>query len=268
MLYSTISKARDIWYSSKECTINELINYIQGQNALRDAQLEAIKTYLFLKIACDNKPLYQLFCEGVFNAMDSNALANESISQHLREFLNENKAALALYEYSKQNADKALFDAISQGYKSLDYEGIFKQMFYGVSYTDYLFSLPMGAGKTYLMAAFIYLDLYFAKSEPRNKAFAHNFLILAPSGLKSSILPSLKNIQHFNPAWILPEPSASELKGLIKFEILNENKSASKSNKTKNPNVAKIAQYQPFSDTFGVVLLTNAEKVILDRIDK
>ena len=26
-------------------------------------------------------------------------------------------------------------------------------------YTDYLFSLPMGAGKTYLMSAFIYLDL-------------------------------------------------------------------------------------------------------------
>ena len=37
-------------------------------------------------------------------------------------------------------------------------------MFYNVSYADYLISLPMGAGKTYLMAAFIYLDLYFAQN--------------------------------------------------------------------------------------------------------
>ena len=66
----------------------------------------------------------------------------------------------------------------------------------------------------------------------------------------------------------MPEPSASEIKSLIKFEILNENKSDKRSNKTKNPNVAKIARYQPFSSMFGVVLLTNAEKVILKKIDK
>ena len=35
----------------------------------------------------------------------------------------------------------------------------------------------MGAGKTYLMAAFIYLDLYFANNEPDNPAFAHNFIV-------------------------------------------------------------------------------------------
>ena len=58
-----------------------------------------------------------------------------------------------------------------------------------MEYPDFLFSLPMGAGKTFLMAAIIYLDLYFALNEPDNKNFAHNFLILAPSGLKSSIIP-------------------------------------------------------------------------------
>lgn len=268
MFYRQITRARDIWYSSKDCKVNELINYMQTQNVLRDAQIEAIKTYLFLKIACDNKPLCQLFYDGAFNAFDIDTLDNEPISQHLRDFLKANKGALAFYEYAKNSANKSLLEFIQHNYATIDYRDIFIEMFYGVSYTDYLFSLPMGAGKTYLMAAFIYLDLYFAKNEPHNKTFAHNFLILAPSGLKSSILPSLKNIEHFNPAWILPEPSASEIKALIKFEILNENKSANKSNKTKNPNVAKIAQYQPFDDMFGVVLLTNAEKVILDRIDK
>lgn len=268
MFYHLINNASNAWYDSKACTINELIGYMRAQSALRDAQIDAIKTYLYLKIACDNKPLPQLFYEGAFNTLDTDALNNELISQPLRDFLTHNKAALALYEYAKQNADKSLLELIYKDYERLDYQGIFAKMFYDISYTDYLFSLPMGAGKTYLMAAFIYLDLYFAMNEPSNKAFAHNFLILAPSGLKSSILPSLRNIEHFNPSWILPEPSASEIKSLIKFEILNENKSDKKSNKTKNPNVAKIARYQPFSSMFGVVLLTNAEKVILDRIDK
>ena len=62
----------------------------------------------------------------------------------------------------------------------------------------------MEAGKTYLMAAFIYLDLYFALNEPENPNFAHNFLILIPSGLKTSIGPSLRTIEKFDPSWVIP----------------------------------------------------------------
>lgn len=124
----------------------------------------------------------------------------------------------------------------------------------------------MGAGKTYLMAAFIYLDLYFANNEPDNPAFAHNFIVFAPSGLKSSVVPSLRTIQKFDPAWVIPEPAASRLKRQISFEVLDQGKAASKSNKTKNPNVQKIANHQQLSDLFGLVAVTNAEKVILDRI--
>ena len=93
-----------------------------------------------------------------------------------------------------------------------------------------------------------------------------NFIIFAPSGLKSSVVPSLKTIQRFNPAWIIPEPAASDIKRIISFEVLDQNKTASKSNKTKNPNVQKIANHQPLSELFGLVAVTNAEKVILDRI--
>ena len=229
MFYPIITKTRDTWFSAKDCPIKELIAYMHNKNTLRDAQIEAIKTYLYLKIECQNKPLWQLFYEGHFNT-------------------------LSLFE-------------LYQHYKNINYEQIFKDLFYNISYTDYLFSLPMGAGKTYLMAAFMYLDLYFALNEPDNKAFAHNFLILAPSGLKSSIIPSLRNIKDFDVSWILPEPSASELKKLIKFEILNQSKTNKKSNKIQNPNVAKIASHQPYDSMFGVILLTNAEKVILEKLD-
>lgn len=84
--------------------------------------------------------------------------------------------------------------------------------------------------------------------------------------MKSSVVPSLKTIQRFNPAWIIPEPSATDIKRKMIFEVLDQSKTAKKSNKTKNPNVQKIANHQPLSELFGLVAVTNAEKVILDRI--
>lgn len=101
-------------------------------------------------------------------------------------------------------------DSIVEQPTALDYGCSIDQIFYNVDYADYLFSLPMGAGKTFLIAALIYLDLYFAQNEPDNPLFAHNFLVLVPSGLKSSILPSLRTIERFDPTWVLPEPAASK----------------------------------------------------------
>jgi type III restriction enzyme len=113
----------------------------------------------------------------------------------------------------------------------------------------------------------MYLDLYFAQLEPGNKHFAHNFLVLAPSGLKSSIVPSLKTIENFDPAWVLQEPAASNLKKILKFEVLDQPKSAKKSNKARNPNAQKVNQYLSQPGLMGLVLVVNAEKVILDRLE-
>ncbi len=271
MFYRMIENKCNQWYQSDACTVKSLIEYIEKTGQMRDAQIDAIKTYLFLKIACACKPLDVLFRKGMFNSIDLNEI---ELSKTAREYLMGNNAAAALLEFASLKNDKneqvsvALEKAIKSNPDSIDYDKFFKDAFYGVSYTDYLFSLPMGAGKTYLMAAFIYLDLYFAINEPTNPAFAHNFIIFAPSGLKSSVVPSLRTIQNFNPAWILPEPAATEIKRLISFEVLDQSKTANKSNKTKNPNVQKIANHQPLSELFGLVAVTNAEKVILDRIQE
>ena len=44
----------------RDCTIGNIIDYMTRQGNLRDAQIGAIKTYLFLKIGCENKPLATL----------------------------------------------------------------------------------------------------------------------------------------------------------------------------------------------------------------
>ena len=235
---------------------------------MRDAQIEAIKTYLYLKLACDNAPLWKLFTNGTFCTIDLDSIP---LSVTAREILNSDKAAAALLEYSRltdrngQQLAPEMERFIKEHPDKIDYQTAFRKIFYNIDYADYLFSLPMGAGKTYLMAAFIYLDLYFALNEPDNPRFAHNFMIFAPSGLKSSIIPSLKHIQEFDPTWIIPNPAADNLRKLIKFEILDEQKSARKSNLLKNPNAQKINNHQPLEDLIGLVAITNAEKVILDR---
>lgn len=271
MFYQMITNARNRWFASSECTAQGIIAYIEKANQMRDAQIDAIKTYLYLKIACDCAPLAKLFCQGAFNTLD---LEQEELSAKTRTFLLSHPAAAALFEYaclktdSGEQVSEKLEKQIRKDPESIDYEDFFQSAFYGVSYTDYLFSLPMGAGKTYLMAAFIYLDLYFAKNEPHNPAFAHNFMIFAPSGLKSSVVPSLKTIQRFDPSWVIPQPAASEIKRQISFEVLDQGKTANKSNKTKNPNVQKIANHQPLPELFGLVAVTNAEKVIYDHLEE
>lgn len=268
MFYQLIQNKRDLWFQSPDCTVRDLVDYIYQRGMMRDAQIDAIKTYLYLKIACQGQPLWKLFAEGKFNITDVDA---EEINVEARDTMMQNPAALALYQYSRQKDRNGtqiapeLEQFIRQYAREIDYEQVLKDIFYGVTYSDYLFSLPMGAGKTYLMAAFIYIDLYFAQNEPMNPIWAHNFLILAPSGLKSSIIPSLRSIQNFDVSWLFPEATVASLKRLVKFEVLDELKSAKNSNLVKNPNARKINQYLQDGAMMGLVAVTNAEKVILDR---
>lgn len=67
----------------------------------------------------------------------------------------------------------------------------------------------MGAGKTYLMAAFIYLDSHFARLHPGDPRFARNFVVFAPQASKTAILPSLQTIRNFDPAWVPPPNDAA-----------------------------------------------------------
>ena len=163
MFYRIIQRKRNEWLSQRDCPISALLSYMERKGMMRDAQVEAIKTYLFLKIKCQNKPLWRLFTEGDFLSLDLDQI---SLTQKARTLLRTNKAAASLYEYACQKDDKggwampALKQHIEEHPDQIDYVDVFKRLFYKVTYPDYIFSLPMGAGKTYLMAAFIYLDLY------------------------------------------------------------------------------------------------------------
>ena len=272
MFYKLIEKKRNEWLSSPDCTVKDFIDYIVSKGEMRDAQIESIRTYLYLKIACGNKPLWKLFAEGEFNDPDYELNPAEYGSTTYQTIMG-NAGAMALMQYAQSDPQSTpklpkLKELLRIKAEDIDYEAVFKSIFYDENYTDYVFSLPMGAGKTYLMAAFIYIDLYFANKDKGNPIWAHNFMIFAPSGLKVSIVPSLRNIMRFDPSWVVPEPEASKLRRMINFEILDQQKTAKDSNQIKNPNALKINNHQPYDEMMGLVAITNAEKVILDRVDK
>ncbi len=270
MIYSLIEHKRDIWLQSDECNVRNIISYIESNGKLRDAQLESVKTFLYLKIECQNKPLWKLMYEGKFNSIN---LDNTPLTSRTREFLGKHPEAQALYEYAMSKSDlgeplsKRLADLISESPETIDYKTVLKQLLGDVSYADYLFSIPMGAGKTWLMAMFVYLNLYFAINEPDNKIFAHNFVVLAPAGLKSSIIPSLKDMQDFDPTFIFPPETAAQLKRMIIYEVLEDSNSVKGSNIVRNPNAIKIQSHQPLEDLMGLVIITNVEK-LYDKIEK
>ena len=51
MFYHLIKNKCEEWYQSSDCTVGGVVEYIKSAGYMRDAQLEAIKIYLFLKIA-------------------------------------------------------------------------------------------------------------------------------------------------------------------------------------------------------------------------
>lgn len=102
MFYKMIENKRNQWLSSPDCTITSLIDYIVKTGQMRDAQIEAIKTYLFLKIACEAKPLAMLFKQGAFNTLDLNAL---ELSQSTRDYLVSHPSAAAFFEYACMKND-------------------------------------------------------------------------------------------------------------------------------------------------------------------
>lgn len=49
MFYKMIEAKRNEWLASETCTVKAVIDYIVKTGQMRDAQVEAIKTYLFSK---------------------------------------------------------------------------------------------------------------------------------------------------------------------------------------------------------------------------
>lgn len=237
-----------------------LVKHID-KGKLREPQKEAIKTYLWLKFIGNNQKLSQIVRDGLLYEEEQakefeffHTFGQNYTTQFLNQFCHENKL---------KNLHKRLIND-PHGERT-DWNKVLDQLLHDYEYPSYLYSLPMGAGKTYLMACFIYLDLYLASLYKLDKRFAHNFVVFAPQATKTAILPSLQTIKNFNPEWVLPKDEADRIKQIVQIEILDTLSSKRKDKlQGNNPNLEKVNRITQ-TKNFGLVFITNAEKVVLER---
>lgn len=264
-LYSLIKNKTQTWIESErqnnQSLITSTLDYVTKTGQLRPPQTEAIQTYLWLKFVGHNKRLADLVRAGCLydaaiaqNYKAYHTFKGNYVTQFLNQFFQDNNL--------KNLHRKLLDDPLG---KTVNWPNLLEDLLHNFNYPNYLFSLPMGAGKTFLMACFIYLDLYFANLFKTDKRFAHNFVVFAPQASKTAILPSLKTIKNFRPNWILPPNEADKLKQLITIEILDTLSSKRKDKlHGNNPNLERVNRITQTKD-FGMVFITNAEKVVLKR---
>lgn len=266
-IYNLIRNKTNTWLhlekENNQSIINSIIKYIDAMGKLRPPQKEAIATYLWIKFVGNNKKLSDMIRAGL--------LYDDSFAKEYDNYytFQGNYTTHFLNQFFQDNNLKTLHKKlVNDPYSNnINWNELLNKLLHNFDYSNYLFSLPMGAGKTFLMACFIYLDLYFAMLFKADKRFAHNFVVFAPHASKTAILPSLKTIKDFNPEWILPKNESNKLKQIITIEILD---SLSSKRKDKlhgnNPNLEKVNRIKQ-TQKFGLVFITNAEKVVLESFE-
>ena len=139
---------------------------------------------------------------------------------------------------------------ILQEFSKQQYDDIFKAMRNNArTYANYIFALTMGTGKTILMATCIFYEFLLSNKFPNDKRFCHNALVFAPD---KTVLQSLKEIQTFDMAKVVPPEYVNFLTSNIKFHFLDDT----------GATLTLIDQSR-----FNVVV-SNTQKIILKRQSK
>lgn len=266
-IYSLIRNKTETWVKlekeNSQSLINNTLKHIEEAGKLRPPQREAIETYLWIKFVGESKRLSEMVKDGLLYddvvAQDYDnyhTFKGNFVTQFLNQFFQENDLKILHKKLVNDPAGN-----------TIDWNNLLDELLHSFDYSNYLYSLPMGAGKTFLIACIIYLDLYFATLFKEDKRFAYNFVVFAPQASKTAILPSLKTIKDFNPEWILPKRESDKLKQVITIEILDGLSSKRKDKlHGNNPNLEKVNRIKQTKD-FGMVFITNAEKVVFERYD-
>ena len=159
---------------------------------LRQPQFEALEMYVFLKEYLDNRHVHEIFADWHEKRNGFQTRSNIGVEQLTTD------GNLDTPQY------KAIFSYIRK----------FKRI-----YPNYIFALPMGTGKTILMATCVFYEFLLANKFPKDLTYCHNALVFAPD---KTVLQSLKEIQTFDMGLVVPNEDVSFLSSHIKFHFLEE----------------------------------------------
>lgn len=160
---------------------------------LRKPQFEALEMYVFIK----------------------EYLNNQSVSEIFKDWMEKKGCFSDSKLRIRENDQIDLFEYSTKEYKEV-YEMLIK---YKEAYSNYIFALTMGLGKTILMATCIFYEFLLANKYPSDPRFCHNALVFSPD---KTVLQSLKEIQTFDKAKVIPNEYVRILDSNIKFHFLEE----------------------------------------------
>ena len=160
---------------------------------LREPQFEALEMYVFLKEYLSNRHVHEIFADWHAGQNGFEGRSNRGIGQ------------LELFSDQEDEQYKAVFNYIRKS---------------GVrNYPNYIFALPMGTGKTILMATCIFYEFLLANKFPKDPDYCHNALVFAPD---KTVLQSLKEIQTLDMGLVVPPEYVNFLSSHIQFHFLEE----------------------------------------------
>ena len=163
---------------------------------LRKPQFEALEVYVFLKEFMDNSKVEQVFQDwfekkGRFAGRKDGGIVGESRQGDL-------------FDRFTQDQYKAVFAVMRKNRRI---------------YPNYIFALTMGTGKTILMATCIFYEFLLGNKFENNALYCHNALVFAPD---KTVLQSLKEIESFDLAHIVPQEYVNFLTTHLRFHYLEE----------------------------------------------
>ena len=172
----------------------QFLNFNEESGYLRTPQLEALEMYIFIKELLDNKNVADIFEEW----------ANYRGIFETREGV-DNQGNIKLIDTTNQEDYRKIYDQLRENKKR--------------GYSNYIFALTMGTGKTILMATCIFYEFLLANKFPRDKRFCHNALVLAPD---KTVLDSLREIFTFDKSKVVPKEYLNFLDANLKIHFLSE----------------------------------------------
>lgn len=233
-LQSFISQERKRIYVQFNPLTKKFLNFNNPENPtafLRRPQFEALEMYVFLKEYCGNKHLSEIF-EDWFN--------KQNYFEGRLDVGKDKTGQGTLFGPFEGHAieDKKLFQEV---FKQID---VFKK-----SYSNYIFALTMGLGKTVLMATSIFYEFLLANKYPKDPRYCHNALVFAPD---KTVLQSLKEIQTFDLSNVVPPEYVNWLQTHLKFHYLDDSGLAL--------NTIDTSMYN--------IVISNTQKIILKKQSK
>ncbi len=184
-------KENYVWVFNE--TLN-ILNFINSTWYLREPQIEAFETYVYIKEILWNKPIWDLIFDVVWDKKELIKSLWLSSDEMLDLVMNPEKMDEKLKELLWENSSD--------------------------DYSNQVYALTMWTWKTVLMTVYILYEVVLSYYHKEDKRFAKNFMVFAPD---KTIISSLKEIKSFDYNLVIPKEYSDSLLQ-IKYHYLEDTK--------------------------------------------